>query len=79
MFYAMTQQYDQYSRGISAADQRAVNDRLGEGAAALRDLRQGLRRAFRARIARTAAPVVTATTTSGLRPATPARVLAGVR
>ena len=82
MFHSLAQQHYQYSRGMSAADQRAADARLGEAAAALRDLRHSLRRALRARLGRTAAPVVTAapaTMAADVRPAGPARVLAGVR
>jgi hypothetical protein len=73
MFYPPSYQLYRYERGLSAAEQRAADTRLGEAAAALRDLRLCLGRVFRprqsVRPARVAADAATAT----------ARVLSGVR
>ena len=53
-----------YEHGLTAAERRAVDIRAGEAAAALRDLRLRLRRAFRpghrVRPARGAADAITA-------------------
>jgi hypothetical protein len=64
MVYPLSYQVYKYERGLTAAEQRAADVRAGEAAAALRDLRLRLRRAFRpmhrVRPARGAADAVTA-------------------
>jgi hypothetical protein len=73
MVYSLSYQAYKYEHGVTAAEQRATDARAGAAAAALRDLRLSLGRAFhprrRARPARPAADAVTAS----------ARVLSGVR
>lgn len=73
MSYPMSYQLYRYEHGLSAADQRTTDVRAGEAAAALRDLRLRLGRAFslirRARPARRPADAMTA----------PVRVAAGAR
>lgn len=49
MVYTLSYQMYKYEHGLSAAEQRAADVRAGEAAAALRDLRLRLRRAFRPR------------------------------
>jgi hypothetical protein len=49
MIYTLSYQTYKYEHGLSAAEQRAADVRAGEVAAALRDLRLGLGRAFRLR------------------------------
>jgi hypothetical protein len=49
MVYTLSNQIYKYEHGLSAAEQRAADVRAGEAAAALRDLRLRLGRAFRAR------------------------------
>jgi hypothetical protein len=49
MVYPLSYQMYKYEHGLSAAEQRAADVRAGAAAAALRDLRLGLRRAFRPR------------------------------
>ena len=49
MVYTLSYQMYKYEHGISAAEQRAVDIRAGEAAAALRDLRFRLGRALRLR------------------------------
>jgi len=49
MVYTQSYQIYKYEHGLSAADQRAADVRAGETAAALRDLRLRLGRAFRPR------------------------------
>jgi hypothetical protein len=39
MFYALAQQQYRYEHGVTAAEQRAADVRVGEAAAAVRDLR----------------------------------------
>jgi hypothetical protein len=73
MVYALPCQMYKYEHGLTAAGQRAADVRAGEAAAALRDLRLHLGRAFRlrhrVRSARGAADTMTASV----------RVLPGVR
>jgi hypothetical protein len=63
MLYTLGYQMYKYEHGLSAAEQRAADVRVGEAAAAVRDLRLCLGRAFRlrrrARAARGAAGAVT--------------------
>jgi hypothetical protein len=47
MFYSLTYQVHGQERCLSAAEQRAADARIGEAAAALRDLRLRLGRAVR--------------------------------
>ena len=49
MVYTLSYQIYKYEHGVTAAEQRAADVRAGEAAAALRDLRLRLRRAFRLR------------------------------
>jgi hypothetical protein len=49
MIYTLSYQACKYERGLSAAEQRAADVCAGEAAAALRDLRLRLGRAFRPR------------------------------
>ena len=78
MFYPLSYHVYRYEHGLSAVEQQAADVRMGEAAAALRDLRLSLGRAFRlrhrGRAARSAAGAVTA---SGA-PAS-ARALPGTR
>jgi hypothetical protein len=78
MLYTLSYQLYKYEHGLGAAEQRAADVRAGEAAAALRDLRLCLGRAFRlrhrARPARGAAGAVT-----GSGAAAPTRVVSSVR
>ena len=78
MFHPLSYQLYRYEHGLSAAEQRAADVRAGEAAAALRDLRLRLGRAFRlrhrVRPVRGAAGAVT-----GSGAAAPTRVLSSVR
>ncbi len=78
MLYTLSYQTYKYEHGLSAAEQRAADVGVGEFAAALRDLRLCLGRAFRlrhrVRPARGAADAVT-----GSGAAAPTRVLSSVR
>jgi hypothetical protein len=78
MVYTRSYQIYKYEHGVTAAEQRAADVRAGEAAAALRDLRLCLGRAFRlrhrVRPARGAADAVTGSGT-----AAPTRVLSSVR
>jgi hypothetical protein len=78
MLYTLSYQMYKYEHGLGAAEQRAADVRAGEAAAALRDLRLHLGRAFRlrhrVRPARGAAGAVT-----GSGAAAPTRVLSSVR
>jgi hypothetical protein len=49
MVYTLSYQMYKYEHGLTAAQQRAADVSAGEAAAALRDLRLRLRRAFRPR------------------------------
>jgi hypothetical protein len=49
MVYTLSYQMYKYEHGLSAAEQRAADVRAGEAAAAVRDLRLRLGRAFRPR------------------------------
>ena len=49
MIYTLSYQTCKYERGLSAAEQRTADVCAGEAAAALRDLRLRLGRAFRPR------------------------------
>lgn len=49
MIYQVSYQMYRYEHGLSAAEQRAADDRAGEAAAALRELGLRLGRAFRQR------------------------------
>jgi hypothetical protein len=73
MVYSLSNQLYKYEHGLTAAEQRAEHARTGEAAAALRDLRRCLGRAFwprrRVRPARVPADAMT----------TPARVMSSVR
>jgi hypothetical protein len=64
MVYTLSYQMYKYEHGLTAAEQRAADIHAGETAAALRDLRLRLRRAFRprhrVRPARGAADAITA-------------------
>ena len=78
MVYTLSNQIYRYEHGLTAAEQRASDVRAGETAAALRDLRLGLWRAFRLRHRVRPAPgAAGAATASGA--AAPARVLSGIR
>ena len=78
MVYTLSYQMYKYEHGVSAAEQRAADVRAGEAAAALRDLRLCLGRAFRlrhrVRPARGAADAV-----AGRGAAAPARALSSAR
>jgi hypothetical protein len=78
MFHSPSYQLYRYEHGLSAAEQRAADLRAGEAAAALRDLRLRLGRAFglkhRVRPGRGAAGAVT-----GSGAAAPTRVLSSNR
>jgi hypothetical protein len=78
MVYTLSYQMYTYEHGLTAAGQRAADVRVGEAAAALRDLRLHLGRAVRlrrrVRPARGAAGAVT-----GSGAAAPTRVLSSVR
>jgi len=52
MVYTLSYQMYKCEHGLSTAEQRAADVRAGEAAAALRDLRLGLGRAFRTRRSR---------------------------
>jgi hypothetical protein len=73
MIYAMSHQMYMCERGLTAAEQRAADERAGKAAAALRDLRLSLGRAVRPRLhgrpGRRAADAVTASVqvASGIR------------
>ena len=64
MVYNLSYQIYKYEHGLTAAEQRAADVGAGEAAAAVRDLRLRLRRAFRpghrVRPARGAADAITA-------------------
>ena len=78
MFHSPSYQLYRYEHGLSAAEQRAADLRAGEAAAALRDLRLRLGRAFglrhRVRPGREAADAVT-----GSGDAAPMRILSSIR
>jgi hypothetical protein len=78
MFHSPSYQLYRYEHGLSAAEQRAADVRAGEAAAALRDLRLRLGRAFglrhRVRPGRGAADAVT-----GSGDAAPMRILSSIR
>jgi hypothetical protein len=78
MVYTLSYQMYKYEHGLSAAEQRAVDVRAGEAAAALRDLRFRFARVFRpkhrVRSARGAAGPVT-----GSGAVAPTQVLSSVR
>ena len=78
MFHSPSYQLYRYEHGLSAAEQRAADLRAGEAAAALRDLRLRLGRAFglkhRVRPVRGPAGAVT-----GSGAAAPTRVLSSNR
>jgi hypothetical protein len=78
MVYTLSNQIYKYEHGLTAAEQRAADVRAGETAAALRELRAGLGRAFHLRHrARPAPGAAGAATASGA--ATPARVLSSIK
>ena len=78
MIYTLSYQTCKYERGLSAAEQRTADVCAGEAAAALRDLRLRLGRAFRPRHRmRSARGTADAVTGSGA--AASARVLSSVR
>jgi hypothetical protein len=73
MVYNLSYQIYKYEHGLTAAEQRAADVGAGEAAAAVRDLRLRLRRAFRPRHrVRSARGTADAVNTS-------VRVLPGVR
>ena len=78
MFHSPSYQLYRYEHGLSAADQRTADVRAGEAAAALRDLRLRLGRAFglkhRVRPVRGPAGVVTESGADA-----PVRVLSSIR
>ena len=78
MVYTLSYQMYKYEHGLTAAEHRAADVRAGEAAAALRDLRLSLGRAFRpgrrVRAARGAADAVT-----GSGAAAPTRDLSSIR
>jgi hypothetical protein len=78
MVYTLSYQMYKYEHGLTAAEQRAEDVRAGEAAAALRDLRMRLGRAFlpprRVQPARGTADAVT-----GSGAAEPTRVLSSIR
>jgi hypothetical protein len=78
MVYTLSYQMYKYEHGLSVAEQRAADVRAGEAAAARRELRRQLSRAFcprqRVRPASGAAGAVT-----GSAAAAPARILSSVR
>lgn len=78
MFHPLSNQLYRYEHGLSAAEQRVADVCAGEAAAALRDLRLHLGRAFhlrrRVRLVRGAAGAV-----AGSRAAAPTRVLSSIR
>jgi len=78
MVYTLSYQMYKYEHGLAAAEQRAADVRAGEAAAALRDLRRSLGRAFRPRPrVRPARATADAVTRSGA--AEPTRVLSSIR
>ena len=78
MVYTLSYQMYKYEHGLAAAEQRAADVRAGEAAAALRDLRRSLGRAFRPRHrVRPAHGTADAVTGSGA--AEPTRVLSSIR
>jgi hypothetical protein len=78
MVYTLSYQMYKSEHGLSAAEQRAADVRAGETAAALRDLRLCLGRAFRLRHrVRPARGAADAVTGSGAH--APTRVLSSVR
>jgi hypothetical protein len=78
MVYTLSYQMYKYEHGLTAAEQRAADVRAGAAAAALRDLRLRLGRAFRPRRrVRPARGTADAVTGSGA--AEPTRVLPGIR
>jgi hypothetical protein len=78
MFHSLSDRLYRCEHGLSAAEQRAADVCPGEAAAALRDLRLHLGRAFRLR--RRVRPVRGAAgAMTGSRAAAPARVLPGIR
>jgi hypothetical protein len=78
MVYTLSYQMYKYEHGLTAAEQRAADVRAGAAAAALRDLRRGLGRAFRPRRrVRPARGTADAVTGSGA--AEPTRVLSSIR
>jgi hypothetical protein len=78
MFYSLSYQMYKCEHGLSAAEQRAADDRAGEAAAARRDLRLRLERAFRlGHRLRPALGAADEVTESGA--AAPTRVLSSVR
>ena len=78
MYYPLSNQLYRYQHGLSAAEQRVADVCAGEAAAALRDLRLHLGRAFRLR--RRVRPVRGAAgAVAGSRAAAPTWVLPGIR
>jgi hypothetical protein len=78
MVYTLSYQMYKYEHGLTAAGQRAADVRAGAAAAALRDLRLRLGRAFRPR-RRVRAARGTADAVTGSGAAEPTRVLPGIR
>jgi hypothetical protein len=77
MVYTLSYQMYKYEHGLTAAEQRAADVRAGEGAAALRDLRLSLGRAFRAR--HRVRPARGTDAVKGSGSAEPTRVLSSIR
>ena len=78
MVYTLSYQMYKYEHGLTAVEQRAADVRAGAAAAALRDLRLSLGRAFRPRRrVRPARGTADAVTGSGA--AEPTRVLSSIR
>jgi hypothetical protein len=78
MVYTLSYQMYKYEHGLTAAEQRAADVRAGEAAAALRDLRLSLGRAFRPRH-RVRPARGTADAVTGSWSAAPTRVLSSIR
>jgi hypothetical protein len=73
MVYTLSYQMYKYEHGLTAAEQRAADVSAGEAAAALRDLRLGLRRPHPPRQRKRSAPRAAGAMTA------PARVPSSVR
>lgn len=78
MFYSLSYQMYKCEHGLSAAEQRAADARVGEAAAALRGLRLRLERALRLR-QRVRPACGAERTVQGNAAAPSARVLPGLR
>ena len=78
MFHPLSNQLYRYQHGLSAAEQRVADVCAGEAAAALRDLRLHLGRAFHLEASRPAVRGA-AGAVAGSRAAAPTRVLSSIR